>query len=126
MYMLLLGGYSHTFLQFSRYSPGKHFEHLATDDMDVSPDTCDEARIETTGQPDARRASEKVKAIEVRDEEETSVFRKRFEFGKSIITMFFTLANRFNACCPTSPLPLCSHFSYAAADKFIVQCVFRI
>ncbi|WP_126245041.1 hypothetical protein [Chitinophaga rhizosphaerae] len=124
-YMLLLGGYSHSCCQAARFSPGKYFQNLTADDMPADTH-CEEDQFTPSTPPDAREGFEKTKAVEIQEDEDAQNFRKQQLFCKILITAIFTDVNRLPSISPQLPLPFCQHFSYASADKFIVQRVIRI
>ncbi|WP_341838098.1 hypothetical protein WJU16_09590 [Chitinophaga pollutisoli] len=125
VYILLLGGYSHTCHQSASFSPGKYFLNLTANEF---PDNthCDEDQFRNPTPPDAREAYEKVKGLEAQEDEDTQSFRKQHLLFRLILTSFFADANRLTAVHPEEPLPFCPHFSYASPAQFIVQRVIRI
>lgn len=125
VYILLIGGYSHTCCQPASFSPGKYFLNLTANEF---PDDthCEEDQFTSPQPPDAREASEKVKAVEIQEDEDAQSFRKQHLYCKFLITSIFTHLTWHTAIYPEPALPLCRHFSHASPDKYIVQRVIRI
>lgn len=123
--VLLLGGYALTCHNVIGYSPKKVF--------DRSPQihyVCfqyDKAQISKSPAPKTKKGREKIKAIEIEEEdEESALFRKYLETGSPLIAFL----NGFD---PSSvyqyfkgSLPFCEHFSYISSFKFIIHLVIRI
>ncbi|WP_298741492.1 hypothetical protein [uncultured Chitinophaga sp.] len=123
--VLLLGGYALSCHNTTGYYPKKVF--------DKSPHihyTCsryEEAQVSKTPPPKTKKGREKIKAIEIEEEDEDpTLFRKYSETGNTLIAFI-------NTHIPTSvypsfegALPFCEHFSYFSSYKFIIHLVIRI
>lgn len=126
VYILLLGGYSHSYCPPDSFTPGKYFQNLTADEFPADTH-CEEAdQFANPAPTDAREASEKLKAVEIQEDEDSQTFRKQQLFARLLVVAFFADANRLAAIFPQPELPFCPHFSYASPEKFIVHRVIRI
>jgi len=123
--VLLLGGYALTCHNVIGYTPKKVFDR--SPHIHYSCLRYDNAEITTAPSPKTKKGREKIKAIEIEEEdEESALFRKYLETGNTLIAFL-------NAQAPTSvyqyfegTLPFCEHFSYFSCYKFIIHLVIRI
>ncbi|AWO00837.1 hypothetical protein DLD77_03560 [Chitinophaga alhagiae] len=76
--------------------------------------------------PGARRASEKIKAVEIQEDDEPGSSRKHPESRNPYITLPATLARQLTYHDLKRPLPAYAHFAYSSSHKFIVHRVIRI
>lgn len=118
LYSLLPGVFAHG------YSPEKIPEvsaqaHFFTGQID-------EAQTSMVGLPGARKAGDKIKAIEIQEDEESGSSRKYSESRNACIAFYAALNNSDIPCYFKSCLPFCEHFSYSSSYKFIIHRVIRI
>lgn len=118
LYVLLPGGLAHGF------SLEKTFEGSAR--ARFFAEQLDAAQICATDAPGARKARDKVKAIEIQEDEDPGSSRKDPAARKPRIIFYIAPVDSYTTCGAESQLPFCEHFSYAASPKFIMHRVIRI
>ncbi|KAA2241318.1 hypothetical protein F0L74_15550 [Chitinophaga agrisoli] len=83
-------------------------------------------RIGKTVPSNAGKLSNKPKATEVEEDDETAPFRRYLECGSYCIGFYFAQEIGSSYSHVETHLPSCEHFSYYSSDKFIVHRVIRI
>lgn len=117
LYVFSPGGHAHAFQHSIDHAPKRTpVAYAFFDDFQLCPD----------GLPGARRASEKIKAVEIQEDDEPGSSRKHPESRNPYITLHSTLAHQ---CAPRDlkrQLPLFAHSFSSSSHKFIVHRVIRI
>lgn len=82
--------------------------------------------VNEAGAPGSRKISDRLKATEIEDDDDTLSLRKYAEISPYFIAYLHAYVLNFFHCCKQKRLPFCEHFSYAASGKCILYRVIRI
>lgn len=123
--VLLLGGYALICHNVIGYSPKKVFDR--SPHLHYVCFQYDNARISKLPAPKTKKGTEKIKAIEIEEEdEESALFRKYVLNGTPLIGYLTTFDPSPVYQYFKGSLPFCEHFSYISSYKFIIHLVIRI
>lgn len=123
LYFFLLGGYAHSYRHIIGFFPGKNCEASLQDKPAVQNG---EALIFKAAVPSTEKRSEKIKAVEIEDDDESVPLKKYADTGNCNITFLNALAPSYICYYLKDRLPFCEHFSYCSSDKFIINRVIRV
>jgi hypothetical protein len=121
---LLLKGYGHLYANTDQHSIYKSLQQLSESSVQVSPPNVGYGQLRISSAPSSGAKKEKIKATEVKDEEESSSGRKHLQISHYYLLYPQSPASYYSY--HKHPLPFCNHFSYYSSDKFIVHRVIRI
>ncbi len=87
-----------------------------------------ELHISVVPSSDAENVSDKIKATEIEDEDESESFhcRKLLEVTNDCTASYYAQASGYVQRYLQNRLPFCRHFSYSSSYKFIVHRAIRI
>lgn len=121
---LLLKGYSHLYANTDQNSIYKSLQQLSENRVQVSPPDADNSQLRISNAPSSGAKKEKIRATEVKDEEESVSGRKHLQISHYYFLYPQSPASYYSY--HKNPLPFCNHFSYYSSYKFIVHRVIRI
>jgi len=121
---LCLGGYAYTHQFRVTYSSNNIFE--ASAQTYITSLQNDKVVISKDHSSNTRKLNDKVKAVEIDDDDDPVSFKKYSEAGNYCIDFFYLPKPVYVYRNNNSRLPFCNHFSGSSCDKFIVNRVIRI
>jgi len=121
---LCLGGYAYTHQFRVAYSSNNIFE--ATAQNYIASLQNDKVVISKDHSPNTRKLNDKIKAVEIEDDDDPVSFKKYSEAGNYCIDFFYLPKPVYVYRNYNSRLPFCNYFSWSSCDKFIVNRVIRI
>jgi hypothetical protein len=119
-----VGGYAYTHQFHVGYSSNNIFE-AATQSYIVSLQN-DKAVISKDHSSNTKKLNDKIKAVEIEDDDDPVSFKKYSEVNNFCIDFFYVQKPAYVYRYNNSRLPFCEHFSRSSCDKFIINRVIRI
>ena len=121
---LLVGGYAYTHQFHIGYSSNNIFGATAQTYIDSLQN--DKVVISKDHSPNTRRLNDKIKAVEIEDDDDPVSFRKYSEVGNYCLDLFYIQQPAFVHRLNNNRLPFSDHLLRCSGNKFIINCVLRI
>ena len=121
---LLIGGYAYTHQFHLGYSSNNIFQ--ATAQNYIASLQNDKVVISKDHSSNTRKHNDKIKAVEIEDDDDPVSFKKYSETSNFCIDFFYVQKPAYVCQRNNNRLPFCKHFSRSSCDKFIINRVIRI
>src|SRR5690242_11418572 len=114
---ILVGGYALLHSHHSGYALNSVSKNSLQSDHPSQ--LSDDAYINSIASPSAKKMYERIKAVEIEDDDESEPLRKLLDTNYYSNTFLFAHIQSHILSSLENPLPFCAHFSYVSSYKFI-------
>ncbi|MEX6686298.1 hypothetical protein QTN47_02265 [Danxiaibacter flavus] len=121
---IVVGGYALLHGHHSSYALKTGFSNSLQNDL--ASKQSDDTYIDGIASPNAKKMYERIKAIEIEDDDESEPLRKLLDNNYYSNTFLLAHIQSHILSSLENPLPFCEHFSYVSSYKFIIHRVIRI
>ena len=121
---ILVGGYAILHSHHSSYALNASFKNSFHPGIAFKQN--DDPSFESIASPNAKKKYERIKAVEIEEDDESEPFRKPLESNNYSTTFLYEQAPIYILSSLENRLPFCEHFSYVSNYKFIIHRVIRV